>query len=62
MTGLYGSWDMENDRQNFFSFWTIYCPFTPPDNPENQNFDKMKKAPADIIILQMWTLSENYMM
>ena len=23
----------------------------PPINPENQNFEKMKKAPGDIIIL-----------
>ena len=27
---MYDSWDMEHDRQNFFSFWTIFCPFTPP--------------------------------
>ena len=26
---MYGSWDMECDRQNFMSFWTIFCPFTP---------------------------------
>ena len=26
---MYDSWDMEHDRQNFFSFWTIFCPFTP---------------------------------
>ena len=25
---MYGSWDMERDRQNFLSFWTIFCPFT----------------------------------
>ena len=25
---LYGSWDIEQDRQNFLSFWTIFCPFT----------------------------------
>ena len=35
---------MERDRQNFFSFWTIFCPFTPPPfplkNPKNQNFEK----------------------
>ena len=24
-----GSWDMECDGQNFFSFWTIFCPFNP---------------------------------
>ena len=26
---MYGSWDMERDGQNFLSFWTIFCPFTP---------------------------------
>ena len=25
---MYGFWDMECDRQNFLSFWTIFCPFT----------------------------------
>ena len=29
----YGSWDMLWDRQNFFSFWTIFCPFTPTPPP-----------------------------
>ena len=27
---MYGSWDMECNRHNFLSFWTIFCPFTPP--------------------------------
>ena len=26
---MYGSWDMEHDGQDFLSFWTIFCPFTP---------------------------------
>ena len=26
---MYGSWDMEHDRQNFLWFWTFFCPFTP---------------------------------
>ena len=26
---LYCSWDMARDRCNYFSFWTIFCPFTP---------------------------------
>ena len=25
---MYGSWDIERDRQNFLSFWAIVCPFT----------------------------------
>ena len=27
---MYYSWDMECYRQNFFSFWTLFCPFSPP--------------------------------
>ena len=27
---IYGSWDIECNRQNFLSFWTVFCPFTPP--------------------------------
>ena len=26
---MYGSWDIKQDRQNFLSFWTVFCPFTP---------------------------------
>ena len=26
---MYGSWDMEHNREDFFSFWTVFCPFTP---------------------------------
>ena len=25
---MYGSWDMEFNRQNLFSFWTTFCHFT----------------------------------
>ena len=25
---MYGSWDMEHNRQNFYLFWTTFCPFT----------------------------------
>ena len=39
-------------RQTFLSFWAIFCPFTPL---ENQNFEKMKKASGDVIILHMCT-------
>ena len=45
--------------------WTIFCPFTPsplppPNNPENQNFEKMKKTPGDIIILHKCTINDNH--
>ena len=26
---MYGSWNMECERQNFLSFWNIFCPLTP---------------------------------
>ena len=115
---MYDSWHKECVRQNFLSFWTIFCPFTPvttqkikilkkwnkswryyfthvyhnwqscdewflrygarrkkvfvifdcflrfypPKKPENQNFEKMKKSPGDIIILHMCTINDNHMM
>ena len=117
---IYGSWDMECNRQNFLSFWAIFCPFTllklqnikiskkwkkslaissfyarawkiliifntvleiwgmkdvififilgyflsfyPPNNPENQHLEKMKKISGDIIILHMRVINDNQMM
>ena len=52
---------MERSRHNFLSFWTIFCPSTPAppppnNNPQSQNFEKMKKIPGDIIILHMCTI------
>ena len=46
-------------RENFLSFWTFAL--LPLNDPENQNFGKMKKAPGDIIILHMCTINENHM-
>ena len=50
----YGSSDMESNRQNFLSFWTAFCLFallpSSSKDPENQNFEKMKKTPEDILI------------
>ena len=44
---MYGSWDIELDRLNFLSFWTIF---------------QMKKTPGDIIILHMCTIYDTRMM
>ena len=54
---------------------TIFChflPFYPPNNPENQNFEKLKKThththtdtktPGDIIILHICTKNYDHMM
>ena len=43
---------MEHNRQNFFSFWTFFCPFTPPP----------PKITGDIIILHKRTINENHVM
>ena len=46
---MYGSWDMERDRHNFSSFWTIFLHFHPPNNTENQNFEKKRKKHQQIL-------------
>ena len=40
---IYGSRDMEHDRQNFLSFWTIFCPFTPLTTQKIKILKKWKK-------------------
>ena len=61
---MYGFWDMKCDEQNFLSFWTIFFPFYPPNNPKNPNFEelKKKKTPGDIIILQKCTKNHDQML
>ena len=43
---MYGSWDMECDRQNFFVIMDCFLPFYFPMDPENQNLEKKKKNPG----------------
>ena len=39
-----------------------FLPFDPPNNPKNQNFEKMKKNPLEIIItLHKYTINDNHM-
>ena len=40
---MYGSWDMECNGQNFLSFWTIFCPFTPLTTQKIKILKKWKK-------------------
>ena len=49
------SWDMVFNRQNLFSFWTNFYPFT-----EKSKF--WKKKPGDIISLPLCTTNYNHMM
>ena len=59
---MYGSWDMECDRLNFFVILDRFSPFYSPMDPENQNFKKMKKTPEDIIILHIYTINDSHIM
>ena len=49
-------------QRNFLSFWTVFCPFALPNNLENQNFEKLKKAPGAIIIWHKCTKNHNHML
>ena len=53
----YSSWDMEWDRQNFWSF-----AFIPPNNQKDQTFKTMKKVYRHVITLHMCTKNHNQMM
>ena len=58
-------WCMVPEIQSTTEFFVILdylLPFYPPNNPENQNFEKMEKPPGDINILHMCTINDNHMM
>ena len=60
---LYCSWDMACVGCNCdFSFWAICSSFTPLTAPQNRNLNKMKKTPADIIILHNCTKNYYHML
>ena len=53
---------METDKKFCdFRHFGPFLPFYMPNNPENQNFKKMKKVPGDIIILHMYIKNHNNM-
>ena len=33
---IHGSWDMDHDRHNFLSFWTVFGPFTPYESRQSK--------------------------
>ena len=41
---MYGSWDVEHDRQNSFVIFNYFLPFYPPNNPEIKILRKWKKC------------------
>ena len=40
---LYCSWNMARDRCNYFSFWTMFCPFIPLTAQKMKTSKKWKK-------------------
>ena len=57
---MYDSWGMKHNRQNFFSFWDIFCHFTPLTT--QKILKKWKKPPGDIIILHKCTKNHDHML
>ena len=56
------SFDMKRDRQNFLSFWDIFCPFTPLATLRIKVLKKWKKTTGDIIILHKCTKNYHQML
>ena len=46
----------------FFCYFGLFLPFHPPNKPENENFENMKKAPGDIIILHKCTKNHDHIL
>ena len=49
-------------QTEIFNILGQFLPFQPLDNPENQNFRKLKKNPGDIIILHKCTRNHDHML
>ena len=52
--------------REFFVILGHFLPFDPPNNPKNQNFEKMKKKqkqtkPGDISILHLYSTNDDHM-
>ena len=41
---MYGFWGIKQDGQNFLTFWTSFCPFTPLKTPKINILKKLKKS------------------
>ena len=69
-TNLYYKWQSYDvwflrygvQQTEFFVILDHFLPFYPPNNPKNQNFEKMKKPPGDIIILHRCNINDSHVM
>ena len=57
---MYVSWRYRIWQTEFFVILDAFLPFYPTNNTDNQNFEKMKKTPEDIIALNMCTINDNH--
>ena len=57
----YSSWDTKCDKIFCHFGHFLPCYPLPPNNPENQNFEKMKKTSGDVIILNLHNKKHDYM-
>ena len=48
-------------RAKLFIILGHFLYFDPPNNPKNQNFEKIKKGPGDITILLKCTINDNHL-
>ena len=55
---MYGSWDIEHDRQNLLSSWTIFCSFT----TQKIKIWKTEENSGDIIISHKCTKNHDHML
>ena len=53
--------EIQNETLNFWVILGHFLPFYPPNDPENQNFEKMKKMPGDVVLLHLCNINEDYM-
>ena len=56
---IYGSWDINCNRQIFFVILGHFCPFTPL-TAQKMKISKKKKIPGDIIILHKCTKTHDH--
>ena len=58
---IHGSSDMKHNRHVFCNFGS-FLPFYPTKNPKSQNFERKKKTPGDITIVNKCTKNHDHML
>ena len=58
---MYDSWDLEHATDKIFCHLGPFYALLPSFDPDNENFEKMKKYAGDIISLHMCTIDNNHM-